>query len=506
MATVPIIKKYKIVSDEGRGITQQKGKLTFAQTNQKLIDDQDFNTSELSRTNRVIADRKAAGEDTSAQESYLKRITSSTITPTVPVIPTQPTVQPTADTQTSLRDDIATKQKEAAMGRFRTAFDATKGRLAQEGENLVTDTRGQIGQARVQDTMARSATDNRQAQLGLGASGTSAQSNIAQNVISQGAESSINQQSSALRADIDRRLTEAQSLRDQGVATAESEADILRMTNQINALDKLDADNQAKEAQNKSDFLTTIGQFANDYMAQYNKVMNDNDTSNDWQGDFLLAARQNKVATGDEDTYALALKRWNAGLELSPEEMAALRVNTSTKPKTSSGGRTSTPTVGDSGLSLKETTLATELRSALTRGRMEGSQALQYLSDNYDTLSDRFGDKVVNAIADEVNADLQGSKVITPRIEPTKADIITGLEEDTRIDELLNPDQSVEPIGVNDYKTDPNYSSDYAQIIDATDEGKLQAYNKLKSNAEFMIGKYGVAGFNALLKATGQEE
>jgi len=412
MATVPIIKKYKIVSDEGRGITQQKGKLTFAQTNQKLIDDQDFNTSELSRTNRVIADRKAAGEDTSAQESYLKRITSSTITPTVPVIPTQPTVQPTADTQTSLRDDIATKQKEAAMGRFRTAFDATKGRLAQEGENLVTDTRGQIGQARVQDTMARSATDNRQAQLGLGASGTSAQSNIAQNVISQGAESSINQQSSALRADIDRRLTEAQSLRDQGVATAESEADILRMTNQINALDKLDADNQAKEAQNKSDFLTTIGQFANDYMAQYNKVMNDNDTSNDWQGDFLLAARQNKVATGDEDTYALALKRWNAGLELSPEEMAALRVNTSTKPKTSSGGSVDTSPSFSSPYGeapVQQQAAYKELTESLGRGGLEGQSALEFLARDYDNLVSRFGQVVVDGIADEINQTMQGA-------------------------------------------------------------------------------------------------
>jgi len=188
---------------------------------------------------------------------------------------------------TDLKSQIVDKQKSAAMGRFKAAFEQTQGRLGQEGANLTTATRGKIGQARVADTMARKGSEKMRATQGKGASGSASQSNIAQNVIGQGAESAIGAQETALRADIERRMTEAQSMRDQGIATAETEADLINLTNQLAQLEQADADNKVKEAQTKSDYLTTIGRFAGDYMAEINRVKNDGDVSNDWQVPFL---------------------------------------------------------------------------------------------------------------------------------------------------------------------------------------------------------------------------
>lgn len=50
------------------------------------------------------------------------------------------------------------------------------------------------------------------------------------------------------------------------------------------------------QAQARSDFLNSIGAYANDYQAQINNVTNDGDTSNDWQIGYLQAARNQKLA------------------------------------------------------------------------------------------------------------------------------------------------------------------------------------------------------------------
>lgn len=45
----------------------------------------------------------------------------------------------------------------------------------------------------------------------------------------------------------------------------------------------------------KADFLNSIGAYSADYMAQYNKVKSDGNTSNDWQLPYLLQARNDKL-------------------------------------------------------------------------------------------------------------------------------------------------------------------------------------------------------------------
>jgi peptidoglycan hydrolase-like protein with peptidoglycan-binding domain len=46
----------------------------------------------------------------------------------------------------------------------------------------------------------------------------------------------------------------------------------------------------------KQDYLSTIGQFAENYQLEYNKVRDDGDPSNDWQLPFIQTARQDKIA------------------------------------------------------------------------------------------------------------------------------------------------------------------------------------------------------------------
>ena len=50
----------------------------------------------------------------------------------------------------------------------------------------------------------------------------------------------------------------------------------------------------------KSEYANTVGQFGTDYQAEYDKVKNDGDPSNDWQLSVLAAARQQKMSELDE--------------------------------------------------------------------------------------------------------------------------------------------------------------------------------------------------------------
>jgi uncharacterized protein YifE (UPF0438 family) len=52
---------------------------------------------------------------------------------------------------------------------------------------------------------------------------------------------------------------------------------------------------QAETDRLKNEFISTIGQYANNYQAQINKLQNDGDTSNDWQIAILANERQGKI-------------------------------------------------------------------------------------------------------------------------------------------------------------------------------------------------------------------
>ena len=91
---------------------------------------------------------------------------------------------------------------------------------------------------------------------------------------------------------------------------------------------------------NKQSWLDTIGRFSDNYQAEINRVMNDNDPSNDWQIAYLQAARQQKIqqqqaeeaaqaaaaSEAQKQQYKDALELWKMYGQATPEIAAILGV------------------------------------------------------------------------------------------------------------------------------------------------------------------------------------
>jgi len=285
--------------------------------------------------------------------------------------------------------------------------------------------------------MARKGREKALAGQGLSAGGAVAQGDIAQSVITQGALGESRQQEQALRADIERRMTEAQMLRDQGIATAQSEADITMLQNRLNELDTLEAKKVANEAQAKADYLATIGQFYGDYQAEINRVKNDGDPSNDWQLPFLQQARQEKIANQGLDqqgkvidqgiTYsvsqALEATRqgmWNQqiadALGMPFTEASRMQISRS------GGGGSVAPTEEP----ISTTDIGTYknynlMKDLFTQGRVSDAEAIEYISQNEQALIAKFGEQAVAqmwAELNEVPEEVVEEEIVEPVEEP----------------------------------------------------------------------------------------
>ena len=213
------------------------GKKKAATTKKKVSDiNTRYKTGSMSDKDYAtqIRDTTKINDPNKLSDDYISKLSDKPKVTPLPIV-TPPPVAPinTISEEQSLRDRIAQEKKNAAISRFKGAFDITKGRLGQEREGLDPLYRTERSQIGVQDTMTRAAQEKSRALGGLSASGATSQENIAQNVITGGRMSESQARESEQRADIERRLSEAVSLREQGIATAESEADIASLTAQL---------------------------------------------------------------------------------------------------------------------------------------------------------------------------------------------------------------------------------------------------------------------------------
>lgn len=141
----------------------------------------------------------------------------------------------------------------------------------------------------------------------------------------QGQIGALDRQESADKSDIERRRTEAQKIYDTnklGIdnayeadlanANADIDANALQtLIEQMNAdrmfnMQKANADREydfnkqqyqdALTQRNRENYESTAGQYAADYQAQINKVLGDDDPTNDWQADILGNLRAQKIA------------------------------------------------------------------------------------------------------------------------------------------------------------------------------------------------------------------
>lgn len=105
----------------------------------------------------------------------------------------------------------------------------------------------------------------------------------------------IQQQRATLLNNYNSDLDAANQTYATGALAAGADSDMARLSAQIQAMKEQAAKADKQTAADRQMFLDTIGQYSNDYQAQYDKVANDGDPSNDWQLNYLSAARQDKI-------------------------------------------------------------------------------------------------------------------------------------------------------------------------------------------------------------------
>lgn len=146
--------------------------------------------------------------------------------------------QPTKQTIQQQMVDVA---KQAKIKALKDKFNTVAQRSAQEQQALTDTFRQQESRIGVQDVMSRAAGEKARAVGGLGQSGAIGQSDIAQNVITQGALGASRAQEQNLRANIEQRLSEAQQAMASGIATAETEATLTGLQNQLDTMNAQEA-------------------------------------------------------------------------------------------------------------------------------------------------------------------------------------------------------------------------------------------------------------------------
>jgi hypothetical protein len=136
---------------------------------------------------------------------------------------------------------------------------------------------------------------------------------IYRNAALQGQIGALNQQELSENAAIEAQRRDINAAYESDVAAARAEAEAQALQNTLNmqmqaqkdALEQARYDTQMKTQADvtaynrlqdtKNEYANTVSRFGDNYQAEYDKVANDNDPSNDWQLAILAAARQKKI-------------------------------------------------------------------------------------------------------------------------------------------------------------------------------------------------------------------
>jgi hypothetical protein len=241
-----------------------------------------------------------------ANVDMAKRIGSSIMdaTSSEPIVPTvdyEAMLQELKEAQYQSRAEALGKQRDSAL----SGLDTEKSTIAPK----YYDKRNQTAAA-----SDKGALNFAQFMASRGISGNAgAMPEIYRNASLQGQIGALNQQEMQDNASIESRRSDINSAyeRDLAAARSEVEAQALQATieqqriDQANALEAQRYNTQLKTQADvtaynrlqdtKQDYANTIGQYSADYQAQINNVLGDGDPSNDWQADYLGAARAKKI-------------------------------------------------------------------------------------------------------------------------------------------------------------------------------------------------------------------
>lgn len=180
-------------------------------------------------------------------------------------------------TTTSVLDNLGNLQESAAIEALTTAKNQAMNALDQEQSTIEPQYADARSQTRALSSRSGQSFQQMLANKGINVSGQSALGETMRTGALQGEIGALNQDELAALSDIASRRTDVNIGYEGDVAQSRAQA----LENQI--------------AQERSDFLSTIGQHYDNYQEEINTVTNDGDTSNDWKIPFLEAARQEKI-------------------------------------------------------------------------------------------------------------------------------------------------------------------------------------------------------------------
>lgn len=224
----------------------------------------------------------------------LNTLTGKTPTPT-PTVALTPTASPTI-TEEELKARIEAQKKAQKFDMFNKQFQQTAGRLEQERAGIDPRFLEATGRTRAQGEMNLRAMENQMAQGGLSTSGSRFQSDIALRGQTLAQEGMNERDRLNQIADVERRLSEAQQTRDLGIATAESEAELALLTDQLARLRESETlareDARTTEAQAREDFNNEILANRSNLLAFAQRLEEANEPA--WKINAVLAAREQK--------------------------------------------------------------------------------------------------------------------------------------------------------------------------------------------------------------------
>ncbi len=144
--------------------------------------------------------------------------------------------QPVAPTIDTLKSGMAEEQKQIKLRNLKNAFDSVVRSSEAQRAQLNPMFNKATGQVRTEDTLAKEGA-RKVAAVGATGAGSLSQSDIAQNVITGGQMNTLREQRNTMENNINARIAEAQAKRDQGIADAESEANIQQMQLELQKLE-----------------------------------------------------------------------------------------------------------------------------------------------------------------------------------------------------------------------------------------------------------------------------
>lgn len=386
-----------------------------------------------------------------------------------------------ATTGTDLQQQLLDAQRNATLASLDKARNESLRALSQEEAQVQPQFAEQRSQARATSQRGAQSFAEFMAQRGLASSGASALGETQRLGALQGTLGGLQRQEQQTLADIASRRSGLESAYQSDLAATEANL-------QAQALQNAIAQQQAQEqaqaqatALQREQFMQTAGQYAGDYQAQINKVLGDNDPTNDWQADILGALRQEKIASlglnqmgqplpgANLPSYPQALEAYRMGIR-SPEVMQVLNASGFTVPTGVSSGVSGTvqPTLQDTGLAGNITGYQ-DMMALLNLGKATGidpvtkqptyeptdaMQKIRQIQNDYSGFARRFGESVVEDIVEElaiqagIVADPNATKENAPVVEEDTS-IGTTTDQRRMIDTFKDADGNLDTIGQN---------------------------------------------------------